>query len=180
VADITLHPVTSEHKQSVWNEFARFHYAPEVFNPACECYLVSVQGKWIGFIASRRMRGKWGNDPRPYWIAHKTAIRLNKTHPDYFRLWALVSDEQAKMHVARGHRFCSVAPADHAAYRDQPDSGWTVSNGDRSKQKKGYRSHYYHQGASGQLSLTLSASESLQSSLENKLRQQLPGSAARE
>jgi hypothetical protein len=75
--------------------------------------------------------------------AHKTAIKLPRTHPDYYRLWALIADYQAQMHFDRGHLFVTMAPMDHAAYRDLPNSGWEPASKDRRYMKDGYRSHRY-------------------------------------
>jgi hypothetical protein len=132
-------------KTVVWNRFRDYHYTPDVFNKACECHVVNVEGYgWIGFIASFRRRGYF-YDPqnREMWTAHKTAIKLPRTHPDYYRLWALIADYQAQMHFDRGHLFVTMAPMDHAAYRDLPNSGWMPSTTDKKRQQSGHRSHKY-------------------------------------
>jgi hypothetical protein len=141
---IHTHPVEGGAKRAVWSRFKAFHYASN-FNPACECHLVNVEGYgWVGFIASFRRRGHF-YDPqnREMWTAHKTVIKLPKDHPDYFRLWALVSDYQAQMHLDRKHLFVCMAPMDHAAYRDEPNSGWKPSTTDSRAKKRDYRSHRY-------------------------------------
>ena len=137
---IELRQVERGDKQAAWEKFAPFHYDKE-FNKASECYLVAIDGKKVGFVASLQRPNVY--DDRPMWTAHKTAVRLPVTHPDYFRLWALCADEQAKMHVARGHRFVAMAPLDHAAYRDEVNSGWVPASKDKRCMKDGYRSHRY-------------------------------------
>ncbi|HXM59457.1 MAG TPA: hypothetical protein VN950_01285 [Terriglobales bacterium] len=138
---IELRQVGREHKEPVWQKFAPFHYDKETFNKASECYLVSIDGKVLGFIASLQRSNVY--DARPMWTAHKTAVRLPSTHPDYLRLWALCADEQAKLHVARGHRFVAMAPLDHSHYRTLPNSGWEPSTKDKQRMKRGYHSHKY-------------------------------------
>jgi hypothetical protein len=142
---ITTHPVIGgPQKQVVWKRFRQFHYAPETFLLSSECYLVKVEeyDGWIGFIAANQYQQRWGKGSAVYY-SHKTAIKLPKDHPDYFLLWALVADHQAQMQVAKGRKFVCMAPADHSAYRDMPNSGWMPSTKDKRRQKAGYRSHRY-------------------------------------
>lgn len=127
---------------ALWAHFRSYHYDPDVFQKSAYCYLAEVDGQRIGFCASIPQRGRFGDDPRPAWRAHKTAILLPTSHPQYFKLWAVVADEQARFQAALGHRFWSTAPIDHAAYRDLPESGWTPSKSDGRKQ--GYRSHFWN------------------------------------
>ncbi len=138
-------------KDAVWKRktgrgsFSEFHYDKELRQKACECHVVHVEDYgWIGFIASFRRRGHF-YDPqnREMWTAHKTAIKLPRTHPDYYRLWALIADYQARMHLDRGHLFVTKAPADHSVYRDLPNSGWEPSTTDNRAKKYGYRSHRF-------------------------------------
>jgi hypothetical protein len=74
--------------------------------------------------------------------AHKTVIRLPES-PAMFQLWALVSDAQARLHVAEGKRFYSQAPIRYAAYRDDPDSNWVRTSKDERRKESGLRSHEY-------------------------------------
>jgi hypothetical protein len=140
-----------EQKAKAWSRFKAFHYDTETFLKSCECYLVCVEGyklvdgydlDWIGFIAANKYQDRHGKGSG-VWYAHKTAVCLPKDHPDYLRLWAIVADHQAQMQVARGRSFVCKAPADHAAYRDLPNSGWEPASKDKRYQKEGYRSHKY-------------------------------------
>ena len=127
---------------SLLEYFRPYHYWPDVpVSKVARCFLVEMNGKRIGFVASMFQRGKFGDDPRPPYRAHRTAVLLPVTHPAYFRLWALCADAQAEHELALGHRFWSTAPSDHAAYRDNPASGWIPSASDG--KKVGYRSHHY-------------------------------------
>ena len=141
---IITRPVEGGAKQAVWERrFQAFHYAPETFLKSCECHIVYVEGyDWIGFIAANMHQERWGKGSGS-WYAHKTVVRLPITHPDYFRVWALVADHQAQMQIAKGRRFVCKAPADHVAYRDQPNSGWEPASKDKRYAKDGYRSHRY-------------------------------------
>jgi hypothetical protein len=139
----TASVIGGEQKRRAWTRFRQFHYDPETFLLSTECHLVEVEGHgWVGFIAANMNQERWGKGSGS-WYAHKAAIKLPTTHPDYFRLWALVADHQAQMQVARGRRFVCKAPADHVAYRDQPNSGWEPSSKDKRYKKDGYRSHRY-------------------------------------
>jgi hypothetical protein len=132
------------YRKTARGSFSEFHYDKKLSATASKCYLVEITGYgYIGFIASCRRRGRFGSDPRPMWYAHKTAIRLPNDDPDYLRLWALVADEQARMNIALGRRFVCMAPIDHAAYRDLPNSGWEPAAQDKQHMKDGYRSHRY-------------------------------------
>ena len=62
--------------------------------------------------------------------AHKTVVRLPES-PAMFKLWALVADAQARLHVAEGKRFFSAAPIAYAAYRDNRESIWVPTSTDR-------------------------------------------------
>jgi hypothetical protein len=141
---ITRPVVGGARKQDVWERrYKAFHYDPETLLKSCECHIVYVEGyNWVGFIAANMHQERWGKGSGIYY-AHKTAIALPTTHPDYFKLWALVADHQAQMQVARGHKFVCKAPADHAAYRDLFNSGWVPASKDKKYQKDGYRSHEY-------------------------------------
>jgi hypothetical protein len=129
---------------TLWEQFRRFHYWPDIpLNKAARCYLVEVHGKRIGFAASLPKFGRTGYDKTAVWNAHKTVILLPKSHPAYYKLWAMAADAQAQLHKAEGHRFYGVAPVDHAAYRDSKTSGWQVTRGDKGQLVKKCRSHEY-------------------------------------
>jgi hypothetical protein len=140
---IELSPIIGgANKQAAWEKFRAFHYEPDVFNKSAECYLVRIDGSIVGFVASLPRRPPKKGLP-PCWSPHKTAVRLPVTDPDYFRLWSQCADEQAKIHLARGHKFYAMAPMDHAAYRDVEGSGWIATCKDKRRQQDGYRSHEY-------------------------------------
>jgi hypothetical protein len=54
----------------------------------------------------------------------------------------VISDAQAQQYLNQGLRFYSIAPADHATYRDNSPL-WKVTSSDGAKQKTDYRSHEY-------------------------------------
>ena len=123
-------------EHTAYSRFAQFHYTPDSDRcRVCRCYLALVDGKCVGFVAAMKSG--------PVWRAHKTVVTLPKDHPGYFTLWAAVADAQAELHLKEGHRFTVVAPADHAEYRDAPNSGWKITVRDARQRKRGNRSHEY-------------------------------------
>ena len=69
---IELSPVIGgKDKQAAWEKFRAFHYEPDTFLKSAECYLVRIDGSIVGFIASRRYRGRFGDDPREMWTARR-------------------------------------------------------------------------------------------------------------
>ena len=124
-----------------FERFRLFHYwADQAINKSARCSLVLVDGVERGFVASLVRVGKVHGSQA--WLAHRTAVKLPKSHPAYFRLWAAVSDAQAQQYVGKGLRFYSVAPSDHADYRDNSPA-WKRTSSDSRRKKTGYRSHEY-------------------------------------
>lgn len=137
-----------EDKRSDFERFRPFHYWPDHnLNRAALCSLVFINGIERGFVAALYRRGKVHGAKA--WLAHRTAVLLPRSHPAYLRLWAAVADAEAQQYVQQGLRFYSVAPSDHALYRDNEGSGWKRTSSDRGKQKTGYRSHEYVGAVSG-------------------------------
>jgi hypothetical protein len=127
---------------SEWPRFAPYHYWPtKPLNKAARCSLVLIDGVEREFVASLCRWGK--THGAQAWLAHRTAVMLPKSHPAYLRLWAVISDAQAQQYMQQGLRFYSIAPSDHALYRDKEGSGWRTTASDSHKQKMGYRSHEY-------------------------------------
>jgi protein gp37 len=135
MTNVKLIPCT----HTAYETFAPYHYDSDTFNKSAKCWVAMIGDKQVGFCASISRQGKWGDDPRPARFAHKTVAKLPCTHPAYFKLWSLIADAQAVLMTSKGYRWYSQAPADHAAYRDDPASGWKKS----STKKVGYRSHEY-------------------------------------
>lgn len=128
-------------KHEYWEFFKMFHYDPNVFNTSAQCFFVEVNKKKIGFVASLAMRSGTLTNA---WRAHKTVIMLSAEHPEYKNLWKMAADEQARHHVSEGKRFFSAAPIDHAAYREQPNSGWKpTTKNERRKALKRECSHEF-------------------------------------
>ena len=130
---ITLVPCN----RSLWEDFKQYHYMTTPLNKASRTFLALANSVPVGFCASLPMpSGTLKNAYR----AHKTVVRLPES-PAMFKLWALVADAQAKLHVAEGKRFFSAAPLAYAAYRDNPESIWVPTSTDRQRVKLGFRSH---------------------------------------
>jgi hypothetical protein len=126
---------------SKWEHFRCFHYDPNIFNRAARCYLVEVNGKRVGFVASLPMPS---GTLKNAWRAHKTVVLLAADHPWQKELWAKVADAQAEMHLREGHQFFSTAPIEYAQYRENPASGWIpTSKNERRKRTRGEGSHEY-------------------------------------
>ncbi len=131
---ITLVPC----ERILWEDFKMYHYMTTPLNKASRTFLALAGGVPVGFCASLPMpSGTLKNAYR----AHKTVVRLPES-PAMFKLWAMVADAQARLHVAEGKRFFSAAPIAYAAYRDNPESIWVPTSTDRQQRaKKGLRSH---------------------------------------
>ena len=130
---ITLVPC----ERILWDDFKQYHYMTTPLNKASRTFLALANGVPVGFCASLPMpSGTLKNAYR----AHKTVVRLPES-PAMFKLWALVADAQARLHVAEGKRFFSAAPIAYAAYRDNRESIWVPTSTDRQREKLGFRSH---------------------------------------
>jgi hypothetical protein len=88
---ITLVPC----ERILWDDFKQYHYMTTPLNKASRTFLALANGVPVGFCASLPL---FSGTLKNAYRAHKTVVRLPES-PTMFKLWALVADAQAKLHV---------------------------------------------------------------------------------
>ena len=112
--------------RSTWNMFRQHHYYSQKLS-AARAFLATAEFETqeeipVGFVASRRMYGRFGKDSRECWQASRTVI-----FPDFqgMGIGPRISDLVAQLHIDEGKRYFSKTTSTSlGAWRDLPNSRW--------------------------------------------------------